>query len=171
MTSGEQVVSCVSFRYGLTMPRPRPLPPLEELRRLYELRDGVLVRRVNRSSFKAGTMPGHRGADGYWFMKINDKTYSLHRIVWAIANGQDPGEMQIDHIDGDRCNNRPDNLRLATPSQNAANRPAKGYHRVGNGYQARIQQEHIGYFLSEEAAAEAYRAERIRRFGEYAHVG
>lgn len=170
MTGRETVVSCVSLRDEPNMPRPRPLPPIDQLRHLYELRDGILVRRVSRASFKAGTVPGHQSSDGYWSVKIDDRSYSLHRIVWAVANGQDPGEMQIDHIDGNRSNNRPENLRLATPSQNAANRAAKGYHRVGSGFQARIQQQHIGYFLSEEAAADAYRAERIRRFGEYAHV-
>ena len=46
----------------------------------------------------------------------------VHRIIWAIHNGEDPGELQVDHINGKRNDNRIGNLRLVTPSENDRNR-------------------------------------------------
>lgn len=58
---------------------------------------------------------------GYFSVCINSVRYKSHRVVFAIANGIYPGDMQIDHINGNRGDNRPKNLRLATQSQNSIN--------------------------------------------------
>jgi hypothetical protein len=46
--------------------------------------------------------------------------FRAHRLAWIYVTGREP-EQQIDHIDGDRSNNKWANLREATPRQNSAN--------------------------------------------------
>ena len=46
----------------------------------------------------------------------------LHRIIWESFNGQVPFGMDIDHINGNRLDNRLANLRVATRTENALNR-------------------------------------------------
>ena len=60
-------------------------------------------------------------ASGYRHGRINQKSYSLHRLIWCAYYGDWP-EYEIDHIDGDKKNNSIHNLRIATPSQNRMNR-------------------------------------------------
>jgi hypothetical protein len=69
----------------------------------------------------AGKVAGivHRG--GYLRVK---STY-VHRLIWEMHNGPIPEGMQIDHVSGDRADNRLGNLRLATPKQNAQNKRAR----------------------------------------------
>src|SRR5574343_127130 len=69
----------------------------------------------------AGKIADVDSGNGYSLVCINGVRYKSHRIVFAIANGIDPGEMQIDHKNGDKKDNRKDNLRLATQSQNSIN--------------------------------------------------
>jgi hypothetical protein len=56
---------------------------------------------------------------GYVQVKIHKKIYLLHRLVaTAFALPFQPGQTQVDHINGDPSDNRVVNLRYATPSQN-----------------------------------------------------
>lgn len=75
--------------------------------------------RIHHTRF-AGKEAGTISKAGYREVKLNGSTYKSHRILWKIANGFDPD--MIDHIDGNRLNNRHDNLRLATRQENGANR-------------------------------------------------
>ena len=54
--------------------------------------------------------------------------YLVHRVLWSLYHGEDLGNAEIDHIDGDKTNNSIYNLRLATPSQNQYNRKQKGFY-------------------------------------------
>lgn len=58
-------------------------------------------------------------SDGYKAGRVFDKGYQAHRVIFCMAYGYWPSE--IDHIDGDRANNRIENLREATSSQNSKN--------------------------------------------------
>lgn len=53
--------------------------------------------------------------------KETGRTKSLHRIVWESVHGPIPSGMVIDHINGDKHDNRLENLRLCTTAQNLAN--------------------------------------------------
>lgn len=71
--------------------------------------------------------PGHQAGcvsttTGYIVIRIFDKLMQGHRVVWELVNGGIPDGMEIDHVDGDRTNNRITNLRLATSSNNKWNR-------------------------------------------------
>jgi len=61
--------------------------------------------------------------EGYYSSRLGKTVYSNHRIVFAIYNNTiDFQDFHIDHIDNNKLNNNPENLRLATCSQNQFNR-------------------------------------------------
>lgn len=94
------------------------------------------------------------------------KLILAHRLSFFIRNNYLPFE--IDHIDFDKDNNDPSNLRDVTKSQNLRNRPARGrskykgvsFNKVQNKWFASInlngKQKHLGYFFEEDDAAKAY---------------
>lgn len=62
-------------------------------------------------------------SSGYFNVKLKGKVYRAHRIVYSLANEEEllPNDF-IDHIDYDRSNTHPSNLRKATRSENGCNR-------------------------------------------------
>lgn len=60
-------------------------------------------------------------SSGYRNGRIFDKGHRAHRVIWAIVHGESPA-MEIDHIDGDRTNNRIDNLRHINGAENQRNK-------------------------------------------------
>lgn len=76
------------------------------------------------SYFINNTLPNPAGTnkgDGYLIIWLDGKLYRLHRIIWKMYYGEDPKHF-IDHINGDRSDNRIVNLRDATHSENNRNR-------------------------------------------------
>lgn len=68
----------------------------------------------------AGTLKEHTG---YAYVKMNHSLFLTHRVIWCLHNRKDlTGEFLVDHIDGNRRNNRPENLRLATHQTNHFNK-------------------------------------------------
>lgn len=126
-----------------------------------------------------GTRAGGMHPAGYRQIKFDRHVYLEHRVVWLIVHGHWP-KMDLDHIDGDRANNRPANLREVTVSQNAQNR--RRPHRAnpyigtslcegGNSWEARIKlngkSTYLGRFPTAEAAHAAYVAAKreLHEFG------
>ena len=104
---------------------------------------------------------------GYVRVRVDGVRFQVHRLIWFLVHGQDPGDREIDHIDGDRSNNRLDNLRLATHGQNTHNRgPDKGRHlpkgvysrskRFGAQIMFNNQTQWLGTFDTPEEAHAAY---------------
>lgn len=103
----------------------KPLPSLERLNELflYDAESGDLRWKAVPQHFKRakiGDLVGTIGARGYRVIGIAGFYYLAHRIIWKMATGNEPVD-QIDHIDGDRLNNRWANLRSATNGQNRWN--------------------------------------------------
>lgn len=69
-------------------------------------------------------------ARGYRRGNIFGRTYEAHRVCWAIHHGKWP-EAQIDHIDGDPTNNRIENLRDASRTEQARNAAMPSTNRSG----------------------------------------
>ena len=63
----------------------------------------------------------YKGNAGYFSGRILGKPYRAHRVAWAIYSGLWP-ENEIDHINGNRSDNRIANLRSATSQENSKNR-------------------------------------------------
>lgn len=115
----------------------------------------------------------------YWRIKINGLAIKRSHIVFLFANGRWP-ELQIDHINGNSLDDRIENLREATPTQNAWNHKAKakksdlpmGVRALPSGrFQVRITcnkvVHHIGPFDSLDLAQSAYQQKRKEMFGAY----
>lgn len=68
---------------------------------------------------KIGDIAGSRD-NGCIRIKVHKKSYLAHRLVWLYVYGKFP-EKLLDHVDGNRSNNKVDNLREATSAQNTLN--------------------------------------------------
>lgn len=165
------------------------LPTIEELREryTYDPETGILRFRKRLNGFvKVGQQCGYVNPQGYRMVSVNNRNMAAHRVIWAIYHGEwPPSDMQIDHANGDRDDNRICNLRLATPSQNAGNSRrasdnATGYKGVSyierlNKWRATIRMDgknhHLGCFLTPEDAHAAYVKAANDRWGEFANSG
>ncbi len=106
---------------------------------------GCLVNKIDRGKAKANhAAKVSLGSKGYLSITIDGKSYQGHRVVYALHHGEIPDGFVIDHIDGNKINNQITNLRLATKSQNQANRRKNrnGHWRMMKG----ITQVRPGYF-------------------------
>jgi len=95
----------------------------------FDYQDGNLIRktgRVNEIGQVAGCL--HK-ATGYIHVKIKSKLYKAHRLVFFYHNGYLPEF--VDHIDGDKSNNKIENLRSATKSENALNQKIRSTNTSG----------------------------------------
>lgn len=118
---------------------------------------------------------------GYRSGRIFNKTYRAHRVIWAMQTGAWP-EDEVDHINGDRADNRWSNLREATHSQNLKNRKlhlsspvgVTGIGRKRGKWRARIThngiQIHIGTYHRIEDAISARLEMSAKLHGEFSRA-
>lgn len=140
----------------------------------------MLWKKASRT--KLGSPVGQITKAGYRQLEWGGKLYSVHHIIWAMHTGTWP--KLLDHVDGNGINNRLENLREATPSQNAHNarksrRNTSGFkgvsrHKQTGSWQANIALEGKQYFLglfdTAKAASEAYDAAAEKMHGEFART-
>lgn len=132
------------------------------------------------------THPGHAGRPQAIYVGISVQGKSLkwcaHRIAWVMMTGSDiPDGMQIDHKNGNPCDNRWDNLRLATFEQNMwnahhrrkvdlpmgvypAKSPANGFYFL---MRFRGKNHYEGGFKTAELASQARMAKSVALRGEF----
>jgi hypothetical protein len=134
----------------------------------YDQETGVLTWRESRGRVKKGDVAGSTGPKGYVVVHVDGKGYHAHRLVWLIVHGRFPPE-HLDHVDGNKVNNRLVNLREASNAENQQNlKRARSHNKVGTlgvsihkgHWRAQIvvngKAKHLGHFQSKEAAAAAY---------------
>lgn len=162
----------------------------EYLHQLFEYKDGNLYWKVDR--FKgvnktthnksidqpAGSSDKKNSDKAYMRICIDQKRYFTHRLVFLYHHGYTP--KYIDHINGNRKDNRIENLRPATRQQNMWNKPGtsstgyKNIHYRGNGIWRVIfyvdgNNKTYGNFRSLEEAVEVAEKVRTELHGEFAN--
>lgn len=142
---------------------------------------GLLTWKVSRPSYAGHVRPGARaGTNSHGYIKVTvcQKQIPGHRVAWLLQTGSWPPKgMDIDHINGDRADNRWCNLRIATRSQNNMNKSGvqgvymRAYRSGNTKWHARITVGGrvilLGHFDAEADAVAARQAAEIEHFGEY----
>lgn len=86
----------------------------------YDPSTGVLTRKVSRRRWKAGSVVGTKDKIGYIIICADYQVLRAHRAIFMMVHGYVPDE--IDHINGNKSDNRMANLRPATHAMNQQNR-------------------------------------------------
>ena len=122
----------------------------------YSPQTGMIYRSRSRSSSKVAPCNAFNKMSGYRTLRLKKANYLQHRLAFVFMGEEIPEGMEVDHKNGIRHDNRWNNLRIATKSENQCNRKS---HRDG-------RERYIDFF-------EARNQYRIRKFlkGELGHFG
>lgn len=165
------------------MKERRPLPSQARLRELfrYEPETGDFIRLVAGSArCHVGEVAGSLTHE-YWRIRVDGGVYYAHRLAWKYFYGTDPAVF-IDHINGNRRDNRIANLREADASENLANSRKQAntknifrgvwQYKDGKKFYAAVnfrgKKYNLGGFDTAEEARAACEAKRAEVHGEYA---
>ena len=143
----------------------------------YNPETGILRWKAHRGRVSCGSIAGSLDEKGYMRVMIDGHHYRSHRIIWLYMTGELP-VFDIDHKDTDRSNNKWNNLRPATKSQNASNYMRKSgtrgisFHKATQKWTASIKhsakQMHLGLFASKSDAMICYNYHAAYLFGAFA---
>lgn len=128
----------------------------------------------------AGKVAGKIGKNGYVYICVEYGLRTAHRLAFIYMTGAAPDF--VDHKDTNRANNRWDNLREASPTQNAANSNLRKDNKSGHKgiywyghiscWRAVIQRDgkqiNLGYFKEKQRAIDAYQTKAKELFGPFA---
>ena len=148
------------------MSKLKPHPSKEFLIKNFTYLDGSLY------FVKSGKIVGTISTTGYLRVKIDKKDYAVHRLIWIYHYGDT--NLDIDHIDRNKTNNKIENLRAVTRSQNLHNATAKrgnrggcigvNYNKNGCRWQASIRVNYKQYYLG--SSLDYFEACCLRKSGE-----
>lgn len=148
--------------------------------------EGYLVwKNKNHSSRQRKASLGAVNQNGYIQTRIWGKSFKIHRLIWTYFNG-DPGTLvEIDHINGDKHDNRIENLRLSTRAGNTRNVSLRknnksgikgvSWYKATKKWKAQIQHNNkkigLGYFQDPEEAKIVVMKAREKLHAEFANHG
>lgn len=150
----------------------------ELVKELYEYKEGHLYHKKRRFRVTVGSKVGHIGVGGYGYTFVHCNHIMVHRLIFLWHHGHLP--KFIDHKNGDRSDNRIENLRPATIFENARNRGLAKNNTTGvtgvkidhSKYRAAInvnkKRISLGTYKTLEQATEARKAAELKYFGEFA---
>ena len=155
----------------------------QDLLELFEYKNDDLYNKKPRSKIKVGEIAGSMCADGYRQVKVNKRSYKVHRVIFLMQHGYLPP--QIDHINGNRSDNRIENLRSATNATNQYNKKPQKTNITGhkNIHWCNRSQKYVvsfringkllgyGYFKDIKEANNVAMQKRIELHKEYANHG
>jgi hypothetical protein len=136
---------------------------------VFEYRDGNLYWKENSANRNnKGKLAGYLSGAKYYQVRLNGVAYYVHRVIYEMHFGETKSE--IDHINRDKLDNRVENLREASRSQNICNNPARSdnklgikgvcFHKATGKYNAQIningKRKSLGFFKTIEEAKEKY---------------
>lgn len=153
----------------------------ERLKELFDYReDGNLVWKQSKNHVKVGSNAGCLGNCGYIQIMVDSKTHQAHSLVYLFHHGFIPD--RIDHKNQNKTDNKIENLRDCSASQNAWNQCKRktnksGYKGVYFNKQAgkfhsqitvNYKKKHLGFFATPEEAHIAYCKAAKDLHGEFA---
>lgn len=136
----------------------------------------------NSNRVKVGDSAQSISVWGYARIGINGKRYPAHRIAWLYVTGKWPKRF-IDHLNGDRADNRFANLRCASDRENATNKRIQSNNRSGfkgvfpcrKKWHAMItinkKRMYLGTYDTPEDAHQAYCEAAPKYHGQFANPG
>lgn len=163
-----------------------PMVSIERINELFRLDPStgrIFWKVAANSQAPKGSVAGNLTSYGYRRVQIDGKSYREHNIVYALAHGRHPSA-HLDHVNGVRDDNRPDNLREATRSENNCNKGTEIRNKSGvKGVSWRADRgkwwaqivksgkiHRLGYFTNIDEAAAAYRMAAEQHHGEFART-
>lgn len=146
----------------------------------YDYETGFFTRLTSCKAWKKGQRAGTVCPVGYRRINIGGRPYLAHRLAWLFVFGELP--RFIDHINGNRDDNRITNLRAATQGENIANSKLNRKNKSGfKGVSWNAKQRkwaafigidrgkrYLGAFDTPEEAASAYQKAAAELFGQFA---
>lgn len=153
----------------------------DRLREVLSYEAGIFRWRRSRGPRRAGSVAGCSNVEGYVVICIDGAHHYAHRLAWFYVHGEWP-QGEIDHRDMCKANNKIENLRDATRSENNANRGSqrvdrlKGavWHKKAGRWMSSIQVKgrpvYLGLHDTEEAAHAAYLAAAKEHYGDFARA-
>lgn len=156
----------------------------EQLLALFDYRDGELFyKKSPLPKIKVGSKAGTINSIGYGKVSIDGKKHSIHRVVFLMMHGYVPAV--IDHINGNRADNKIENLRACSRQENSQNAPSRksnksqiknvSWHTASGKYQVDItvdtKKKYIGVFDDVELAELVAMEARNKYHGAFANHG
>lgn len=166
----------------------KPLPSQEILQEffMYKPRSGeLLCKKWRPGGMKLGGEAGWIDFSGYRCVSFFNERYYIHRLIYRMVTGDDPGMDEIDHKNLVRSDNRWTNLRRSTCQQNMWNHAKRKNNTSGfkgvswckmmqcwRAYVTKNYRQHrVGYFHNPEDAAEAVRLYRKKMHEQFTNNG